>query len=92
MYPIVVISLVGLWNGDSGALRYCLALAFPGLLLEIYHYGLQKYDIATSEFCTFDNPCTAMSVDYFGFVTIPFMCLVAFLIIVIFSLWGMKKS
>ena len=91
MYPIVVISFWGLWKKDYGSFKYIITLAIPGTGLELYHYYLQKFDVATSEFCTFDNPCTAMSVDYFGFMTIPFLCLVAFLVILILSLWGSKK-
>lgn len=93
MYPIVVIGLVGIWVRDySGALRYALTLSIPGIVLEAYHYALQKFDISTAEFCTLDNPCVAMSVDYFGFITIPFLCLVAFFVIFLVSLWGLKKS
>jgi hypothetical protein len=52
-----------------------------GIPLEIYHYLLQKFRIPTSQFCTSANPCSALEVNYFDFITIPFLCGVAFIII-----------
>lgn len=92
MYPIVAISGIGLFLNDKNALRYSLFLAVPGSTLEVYHYLLQKFDISTPQFCTLDNPCVAMSVDYFGFITIPFLCLIAFIVILVASLWGLRKT
>jgi len=91
MYPIVVISGLGLIMKDKNALKYIITLAIPGLALEAYHYALQKFDITTSETCTLANPCTALSVDYFGFITIPFLCFVAFAVILGVGWKGMKK-
>ncbi len=91
MYPITVISGLGLLFEDKNALKYSMTLALPGILLEVYHYTLQKFDITTSQACTFDNPCAALSVDYLGFITIPFLCLVAFVVILIASWQGLKK-
>lgn len=92
MYPIVVLSGLGLWWKDDAIIRYILALAIPGVLLETYHYALQKIDISTSQVCTFENPCTAMNVDYLGFITIPFLCLVAFTVIVFFGVRGLVRN
>ncbi len=86
MYPIVPISLVGALTGDKKFTNYILPLAIPGFFLEIYHYTLQKTKIGNPFGCTGDNPCSAMSVDYFGFITIPFLCLTAFIVILVLVL------
>lgn len=87
MYPIVIISGLALYYGDIKALRYVIALSIPGVALEIYHYLLQKVDLATSQACTMANPCEALKVDYFGFITIPFLCLTAFAVILMAATW-----
>lgn len=81
MYPIVALSLVALWRRDKNIFYYVLPLSVLGTILEIYHYMLQKFPIDTSFGCTAANPCSALKVDYFGFITIPFLCLVAFVVI-----------
>lgn len=83
MYPISFISLTGAVLNDKKFTFYILPLAIPGIALEIYHYLLQKTTIVTSLGCTSNNPCNAMEVNYLGFITIPFLCLTAFVIITI---------
>lgn len=87
MYPIVLISGLALYFKDTKALRYIIALSIPGVGLEIYHYMLQKFDLVTSQACTMANPCEALKVDYFGFITIPFLCLTAFVVILLAATW-----
>jgi hypothetical protein len=92
MYPIVPLSLIGLISKDYKIIRYILALSIPGILLEIHHYSLQKFNISTSQVCTFDNPCTAMTVDYLGFITIPFLCLIAFSVITVTGILALRQK
>lgn len=81
MYPIVFISAVGIIKKDKNFTHYILPLTIPGILLELYHYYIQKFPNVSIQPCSLNNPCTALQVNYFGFITIPFLCLVAFLII-----------
>jgi disulfide bond formation protein DsbB len=90
MYPIVPISLVGILKKDPKFTSYILPLAIPGLFLEIYHYLMQKTSIANPFACTGANPCNAMHVDYFGFITIPFLCFIAFAVIIGLCLYQRK--
>ncbi len=85
MYPILVISLAGLLKKDRKFTDYVLFLSVPGIFLESYHYALQKLPIDTSLGCTAAVPCSALSVDYLGFITIPFLCLTAFVVITVFA-------
>jgi len=83
MYPIVLISLVWILRKKRDYIYTVAVMSFLWLCLEIYHYTLQKFDIGTSQLCTYNNPCNALEVNYFWFVTIPFLCWLAFLIILI---------
>ncbi len=86
MYPIVLSSLIAIIKKDFRIVDYIIPIWILGTILEIYHYTLQKFLITTSFFCTRANPCTALEVDYFGFITIPFLCLIAFIVILTTSL------
>lgn len=92
MYPLTLISLIGLIKKSSDTVDYMIPAVVIGLCLEIYHYALQKFPIGTSAFCTRANPCNALQVDYFGFITIPFLCLTAFVVIAIVILLIKKAN
>ncbi len=82
MYPLAVILLVGLIRRDEGIFIYVLPFSMTGVILSTYHYLLQKTDIFThSAVCDTGIPCTTTWINLFGFVTIPFLALTAFLII-----------
>lgn len=90
MYPIVFISFIGLLKDDESFTDYILPMSVIGIGLEIYHYGLQKFNFATFFKCTSAVPCSALQVNYFGFITIPFLALLAFIFITILCVWNMK--
>lgn len=81
LYPIAVISLVGIIKKDRNFTDYILPLSLLGILLEIYHYSLQMFPSGNSAFCTLDNPCSSVEVAYGGFITIPLLAGIAFYII-----------
>ena len=85
MYPIVVISLVGM---IKKSLDYTSVLILSGLwiLLEWYQYRYQMThsdsDIKSFICGVWDQAsCAATDVIYWWFITIPFLCLIAFCII-----------
>jgi len=92
MYPLVIISWIGIWQQSSTFVRYVLPFSIIGIFLEIYHYLLQKFNITTNFTCTFSNPCNALEVNYLGFITIPLLCLIAFVIITIASILLIRKK
>lgn len=85
MYPTVLLSIMGILKKDRRFTDYILMLTVPGIFLEIYHYFLQKFPVSTPSFCTSSHPCSAMEVNYLGFITIPLLCLTAFIIITILA-------
>ncbi len=91
MYPIVLISLIGIWMKDVKVVNYIIPLTLIGIPLEIYHYALQKLPIKNIFDCTLESPCNALQVNYLGFITIPLLCLIAFVVILSLCLW-FKRS
>jgi disulfide bond formation protein DsbB len=96
MYPLTVITLVGILRHDEHVAAYVLPLSVSGIGLSTYHYLIQLGVIAHPAVCTVGVPCDFRYVNYFGFVTIPLMALVAFVIItvsMVLSTWaGLRKE
>lgn len=83
MYPITVLTLVAGAKNDKTFTDYVLPLSISGIVLSTYHYLLQKTTWVTPFNCTANNPCNAMEVNYFGFITIPFLALTAYTVITV---------
>lgn len=80
MYPIVFISGVALIRNDQKARMTILPLVVFGIILEAYQYGLAIMPLFNG-ICDPSNPCTIPYLNYFGFITIPLLCLIAFILI-----------
>lgn len=82
MYPLVVIMYVGITKKDKNVINYALPLSLIGTVIAIYHnllyYGFLPEAIAP---CTIGASCTTRFIDWFGFITIPLLSLLAFLLI-----------
>ena len=82
MFPLANMLPFALFPFDRGVVRYALPLSLGGLLLAIYHWLLQLGLIAeTASPCFKGSNCAEVSVQWFGFVTIPLMSVVAFALI-----------
>jgi disulfide bond formation protein DsbB len=81
MYPLTVVTLVGILKHDDQLPDYVLPLSVVGVGLSTYHYLIQLGVLAHPAACTVGVPCDARYVNYFGFVTIPLMALTAFVVI-----------
>ena len=82
MYPLVVILLLALFPLDTKITRYALPLALIGLFFAIYH-NLLYYKVLPESVqpCSQGVSCTSDYINWFGFITIQFLSLVAFLLI-----------
>jgi disulfide bond formation protein DsbB len=87
MYPLVIILGIGIFKKDASSSLYSLILSAIGGCISIYHYSIQKIDFLgeNSVSCGI-VPCTGEYINWLGFITIPFLALVAFTIIFITSL------
>jgi disulfide bond formation protein DsbB len=90
MYPMMITSAVALIKEDRKFTDYILPVSIPGILLSFYHYGLQKFDFPNPFRCTAANPCSALQVNYLGFITIPFLALIAYVVITALAIWYIK--
>ncbi len=92
IYPIVVIIIVGLIRNDKKLYHYVLPLGIIGWLIAFYHVLLQNGIVSeTSITCDITASCGSKYVNYFGFMSIPVMALIAFSVIIA-SMLVMKKS
>lgn len=93
MYPLVILLGIAFYKSDKEIYKYILPLSIIGMAMSSYHYALQKIP-AMQEFhtCTSSVPCSGQYINWFGFVTIPFLALIAFTIITIsmIVLWKRK--
>ena len=83
MYPLSLIILVGILKQDEYLPDYVLPFSVIGIGVSAYHYLIQRGVFAHPAACSVGIPCNLSYVNYFGFVTIPFMALVAFILITI---------
>ena len=82
MFPLVVILPLGLFPFDRNVVRYALPLAVIGFLFAVFHLLLIAGVIPESiQPCTQGVPCSETVIEWFGFVTIPLLSALAFLII-----------
>ena len=79
MYPLAVILLIAAVRRDHDVRIYAGVLATIGALLAAYHRLLQIFPSLDSGTCS--TGCTAAWFEIFGFITIPYMALSAFLLI-----------
>jgi disulfide bond formation protein DsbB len=82
MYPLVLIIGIGIVSKDGRWKAYALPLALIGLAIAVYHnliyYGVIPESLTP---CTQGVSCSERQIEWFGFVTIPLMGLMSFLII-----------
>jgi len=84
MYPLAVILPIAALRRDQGIRPYAIALAGIGALISIYHIQLQLFPGQASS-CDPGTPCTYKWLDIFGFVSIPWLALGSFVLILLLA-------
>ncbi|GAE34493.1 disulfide oxidoreductase [Halalkalibacter akibai] len=92
MYPLVLILAIGILRKDASVAIYSAVFSFVGFCLASYHYAIQKISFfaETAPSCG-RVPCTGQYINWFGFVTIPFLALTAFAIIFVCSILIIRR-
>jgi disulfide bond formation protein DsbB len=88
MYPLVLIFALAMWRKEEERLAdYAILLSIPGLLLTLYHHLLQM-GVVSFSFCSADvaHSCAQRFIFELGYITMPFMALVAFVLIILLVL------
>lgn len=97
MYPLAIIIPVGILKKDKNIYQYVLPLAIIGSIFSFYH-NLLYYRIIPESLapCLAGVSCTTKFIEFFGFVTIPFLSLSAFLVIIacmlLYRKFNLKKG
>ena len=82
MFSLAVVLAVGLFPFDRNVVRYAFPLAAAGWLLAGFHQLLVSGVIPERlEPCAQGVPCSEITIQWFGFVTIPTLSLAAFTLI-----------
>ena len=82
MYPLVLILGIAAWRRDSGVHIYAVPLAIVGAAISGYHYLLEWFPSIDAGACTVGVPCTLVWFREFGFISLPYLALSAFLLVI----------
>jgi disulfide bond formation protein DsbB len=83
MFPLALILPLGLFPFDRKVVRYALPLAVLGWLVGVFQMLLVAGIIPEKlEPCTQGVPCSETLIEWFGFVTIPLLSVLAFSVII----------
>lgn len=93
MYPLVLIIGVGMVKKDKIMPLYALLMSGVGGAIALFHYLLQMSIIPDSLApCVQGISCTSRLIEYFGFITIPFMSLAAFVAVFVLMFMNQKNN
>lgn len=96
MYPLVIHIGIAVVRKDFRQSFYAFILATIGGTISIYHYLKQKVPYLKGEISDSCGriPCTTDYINWFGFITIPFLALTAFSLIAVinFLIWKDVKG
>jgi len=83
MYPLAVVLLVGAIRREVAVKFYAIPIALIGLVISIYHNVLQFFPSLEGTSCDPLVPCSARSIEMFGFMDLPFMAGAGFIVIAV---------
>ncbi len=93
MFPLALILPIGMFPFDRKVVRYALPLATLGWLLAAFHVLLIAGVVPEGmKPCTQGVPCSEKVIEWFGFVTIPLLALLAFSTIIALLLLAHFRS
>lgn len=84
MYPLVIILGIAVFKNNKNIYQYVLPMTIIGMCVSTFHYLKQKIKVVGEiGTCNSGVPCNAAYINWSGFITIPFLALIAFSIITI---------
>jgi disulfide bond formation protein DsbB len=96
MYPLVILLGVASYRQDRKVVVYALPLAVIGGAFSLFHYLEQKVPgFSAPTLCRVGVPCNQEYINWLGFITIPFLALVAFVLISVLLLgaaWSARPA
>lgn len=92
MYPLVLLLGIANCRRDRSIIYYALPLTVLGGSLSLVHYLIQKTPwFSRIGPCSEGVPCSGEYINWFVFITIPFLALLAFTLITLL-LWVGRKA
>ena len=86
MYPLVIILGIAYIQKNARIAVTTATFAVIGGMISLYHYGIQKLDFLSESAPSCGRiACTGEYINLLGFITIPFLALVAFTLIALTS-------
>ncbi|MGG0276328.1 disulfide oxidoreductase [Bacillus rhizoplanae] len=93
MYPLSIILGVATFYNEKKIKKYVLPLSIIGGSISLYHYAIQKIPgFSEIKPCVQGVPCNVDYINWLGFITIPFLALIAFCLITLFMLLTRSKT
>lgn len=93
MYPIVLLSMIGIVRKDKNVGYYILPLSIIGGLVAVFHNLLYWQILPEAAApCVAGISCTTKFIEWFGFVTIPFLSFLAFLTIAVCTIIFIRNN
>ncbi len=92
LYPLAVIIGIGIYRKDQHLPYYVLPLSIVGFCIALYH-NLLYYRILPESAapCSAGVSCTIKLIEWFGFITIPLLSLIAFTLITLLIFIYLKE-
>lgn len=88
MYPLSIILGIATFYNERTMKKYVLPISIIGVTISLYHYAIQKVPgFLGIKPCTQGVPCNVDYINWLGFITIPFLALIAFSLITILMLF-----
>lgn len=92
MYPLVIILGVAYAQKNARIAVTTLIFSLIGFCISAYHYSIQKFSFMQDSAPACGRvPCTGQYINYLGFITIPFLALIAFILIAISSMMILRS-
>ena len=92
MYPLVLILGIAAWRRDLAVRLYAIPLAVIGAIVATYHYLLEWFPAIDTGACTMGIPCSQVWFRQFGFISLPLLALIAFLLVIAILLLPMSDT
>lgn len=93
MYSLLLVLTFGIAKDKENTREFALVLSVPGLVLSIYHnllqWGIIPKDITP---CSQGVSCSDKWINWLGFISIPFLSMMAFAFITLFLFIFCKRD
>lgn len=93
LYPIAILTGTALVIEDTHVRDYVTPLALIGGTISLYHYLVQHLPQLEATGCGTGIACSTIQLSGYGFITIPWMSLTTFILVLILAGWfGRRES